>query len=466
MDVLCFDIGSGGVRGARFNEQLDVLALHEVPWDLHRDAEGRATLSVYDIECAFGEVARALSTAAPAAVSIGCFMHSFLVLSSCCAALTPVFTWLDTTGPEGVEAVRRKLGPRFHERTGCHYHPMFPVFKLASNSPGRGNRVGSPKAWLTWELTGSFVEDYGMASASGLLDVRSGAWDPELLGIAGMEAQDCPAVVDPHAIVGAVTEQGSERFGLPPGTTIISGSGDGFLANVGSGCTTPKRIAVTLGTSGVARQTVSQPTLNADAGTFCYRASSDAFLLGCASSNGGNVLDWARKEFGSTEESIPCEADIPIFLPWMNGERSLEWNPDLRPSWHGRRADHSPAELSRAVAEGVLFNIAQYVEVIERESRIRAEEIILSGNGFREPLTATLFATVLQRELFEPDSAGLASLRGAAVYAWRGLGHDATPALQRVVGRAELVKPVRDSRMVERFEQFKELRGKSIRTRG
>jgi gluconokinase len=277
-----------------------------------------------------------------------------------------------------------------------------------------------------------------------------------------MEVQDCPAVVDPHAIVGAVTEQGSERFGLTAGTKIVGGSGDGFLANVGSACTTPGRIAVTLGTSGVARQMVPQPTLHPDAGTFCYRASSDAFLLGCASSNGGNVLDWAREEFGPLEGNLSGEADIPIFLPWMNGERSLEWNPDLRPSWHGRRADHSSAELSRAVAEGVLFNIAQYVETIERESGVVAGEIVLSGNAFREPLLASLLAMVLRRELLLPESAGLGSLRGAAVCAWRALGHDATPALERLLGEAERVKTVRDSRVAERFERFKELRGKAV----
>jgi gluconokinase len=460
MDVLCFDIGTGGVRGARFNEQLEVLELQDAPWNLHRDAEGHATLSVYDIECAFSEVSRALrASSSTAAVSIGCFMHSFLVLSSCCAALTPVFTWLDTTGPEGIDAVRRKLGSRFHARTGCHYHPMFPVFKLAAKPPGRGNRVGSPKAWLAWELTGSFVDDFGMASASGLLEVRSGKWDPELLGLAGMESQDCPDVVNPYAIVGTITEAGAERFGLVAGTTLINGSGDGFLANVGSGCTTPRRMAVTLGTSGVARQMVPEPSLNAEAGTFCYRADSDAFLLGCASSNGGNVLDWARMEFGPLEGSLDAGDDIPIFLPWMNGERSLEWNPDLRPSWHGRKASHSPAALSRAVAEGVLFNIAQYVETIERESGVIAEEVVLSGNGFREPLLAPLLATLLRRELLQPDSAGLASLRGAAVCAWRGLGHDAAPALEGVLARAVRVRPSRDSALLDRFDRFKELRG-------
>ena len=460
MEVLCFDIGTGGIRGARFNEKLDVLALHDSPWDLHRDAGGQATLSVYDIECAFSEVGRALTgSSSIAAVSIGSFMHGFLVLSSCCAALTPIFTWLDTTAPEGIDAVRRKLGSRFHERTGCHYHPMFPVFKLASKPPGRGNRVGSPKAWLAWELTGSFVDDFGMACASGLLEVRSGNWDPDLLAIAEMESQDCPDVVNPHAIVGTITEAGAGRFGLVSGTKLISGSGDGFLANVGSGCTTPRRMAVTLGTSGVARQMVPRLSLNADAGTFCYRADSDAFLLGCASSNGGNVLEWARSEFGALDETLAGGSDIPIFLPWMNGERSLEWNPDLQPSWHGRKPSHSPAELSRAVAEGVLFNIAQYVETIERESGIAAEEIILSGNGFREPLLAPVLATLLRRELLQPKDAGLGSLRGAAVYAWRGLGHDAAPAIEAMLSDAERVEPGKDFALIDRFERFKEIRG-------
>jgi sugar (pentulose or hexulose) kinase len=143
----------------------------------------------------------------------------------------------------------------------------------------------------------------------------------------------------------------------------------------------------------------------------------------------------------------------------MNGERSLEWNPDLRPSWHGRKASHSPAALSRAVAEGVLFNIAQYVETIERESGVIAEEVVLSGNGFREPLLAPLLATLLRRELLQPDSAGLASLRGAAVCAWRGLGHDAAPALEGVLARAVRVRPSRDSALLDRFDRFKELRG-------
>jgi gluconokinase len=459
MEVLCFDISSGGIAAALFDEQLKASATKEIPWELHRDAQGRATLSADDIEAAILALAKNFEGASPpAAVSIASFMHSFLVLSSCCAPLSPVFTWLDTTAPEGIDAVRRRLGGQFHERTGCHYHPMFPVFKLAAHPPGRGNRVGSPKAWLGWELTGAFAEDFGMAAASGMLQARAGKWDEELLSLAGLELPDVPSIVEPQAIVGTVSESAVSRFGIPQGTAVVSGSGDGFMANVGSACTTPRRMAVTLGTSGVARQMVSTPALNANAGTFCYRASSETFLLGCASSNGGNVLDWARNEFGPIG-SAPSERELPIFLPWMNGERSLEWNPEMKPSWHGRTATHTPADLARAAAEGVLFNLAQYVEVIARESGIRAEQIVLSGNGFRDPLLPSLLASLLGRELLQPADAGLASLRGAAVCAWRALGHDASPALEELVERAEVVKPTLDAALSRRFETFKVLRG-------
>jgi sugar (pentulose or hexulose) kinase len=145
----------------------------------------------------------------------------------------------------------------------------------------------------------------------------------------------------------------------------------------------------------------------------------------------------------------------------MNGERSLEWNPELRERWHGRHERHTGAELSRAVAEGVLFNIAQYVEVIERESGFSASEIVLSGNGFRDGFLQSLFASILGRELLNPDTAGLASLRGAAVYAWRALGHDASSSLEKLLASAQRVTPTNDPALTERFARFKELRGHS-----
>jgi gluconokinase len=290
-----------------------------------------------------------------------------------------------------------------------------------------------------------------MAAASGLLNVHSAEWDRDILHAAHVNSSNLPELWDPHVIVGKTAA----------GVPVVNGSGDGFMASVGSGCESSNRIAITIGTSAAVRQTVTLPTLDDSAGTFCYRATSlqsDTFLLGCASSNGGNVLDWARREFGiSTSTEVP-KRDIPIFLPWLNGERSLEWNPDLRPQWHGRRPDYTPAELFRSVMEGVLFNLAQYVEVIEKVSGVRAREIVLSGNGFLDPAIAPILAALVGRPTLLPESSGLGTLRGTAVCAWRALGHDASPSIDRLLDRASHVVPIEDDRLLSRYSRFKDLR--------
>ena len=61
---------------------------------------------------------------------------------------------------------------------------------------------------------------------------------------------------------------------------------------------------MTLGTSAVARQSLTKPALDLLAGTFCYRAAEDAYILGCAGSNGGNVLDWGRLRKEAPERGI------------------------------------------------------------------------------------------------------------------------------------------------------------------
>jgi len=439
-EVLIFDIASGGMSAARFNARLEVQGYEEVPWKTPLHAEA-VIASFQKLSASVG------GNQSIVAMAISSFMHSFLLLDWDGRPQTPVYTWMDDADPSGMETIRSVIGPQFHQRTGCHYHPMFPVFKLKQLP--KGYRVASPKTLLIETLCGNYVEDFGMASASGLLNVHSAAWDDGILRAANLSPSNLPQLMEPHAVAGSIHSD----------TVLVNGSGDGFMANVGSGCQTANRIAITLGTSAAVRQMVSVPALNPEAGTFCYRANGgDGFLLGCASSNGGNALDWARREFGITTGSSPARGDIPIFLPWLNGERSLEWDPDLRPMWHGRRPDHSPEELFRSVLEGVVFNLAQYVEVIEKNSGVRANEIVLSGNGFLDPSVAPVLAALVSRDTLQPEASGLGTLRGTAVCAWRALGHDATPAVEQLVQRAKRIVPVVDDRLRDRYERFKSLR--------
>src|SRR5439155_3429019 len=135
----------------------------ESRWHFASDKPGAATLSAETSVDRFKIVLQDLVV--PASVEtivIGCFMHNCILLDANDQPLTPVFTWLDQRGDEGVTYVQSRVGDAFHERTGCRYHPMFPIFKLASlyvqDSPliARTKRVVSAKAFLIHRLTQSW----------------------------------------------------------------------------------------------------------------------------------------------------------------------------------------------------------------------------------------------------------------------------------------------------------------------
>jgi gluconokinase len=455
MTILCFDISSGGISAALLDSGLEPVRLVEGRWT------PAATLALDTVTGQFKQLIADLKVASVtdpiAAVSIGSLMHNLVLLDSGSLPLTPVFTWLDSRGEEGVQYVQARMAERFHARTGCRYHPMFPVFKLAalhlSNStlPAAAARAVSVKSFLLHALTNLWVEDDGMASASGLYNILDGSWDSELLNLIGMSETQLPAVHGRTDIIGRITVEAAREFGLPENVAIINGSGDGFLANIGSDCETPARLSVTLGTSAVARQTLSRAILNSSSGTFCYRAAADVYLLGCAGSNGGNVLDWGRSIFGAAKD-LDLSVDPPVFIPLLHGERSPDWNPQLTGSWHGLTARHSAADLSRSILEGVVFNLAHFVDIVQNSSGIKPSDIVLSGNGFLHPLAAPLLAAVVDAAVWLPAQPGLASLRGSGVCALRALSAP-IPSLQ-----AREIAPLEDPKIHDRYRQYRSLR--------
>src|SRR2546425_676785 len=130
MNLLCFDLSSGGISAALFNSQLEVQRIAENQWFWETDDRGAATLSVGGVVERFKSAIRSLNlTTSDAidAICIGTFMHNCVLLDEADQPLTPLFTWLDHRGEAGLDCVRSRLGDRFHEITGCRYHPMFPV---------------------------------------------------------------------------------------------------------------------------------------------------------------------------------------------------------------------------------------------------------------------------------------------------------------------------------------------------
>jgi gluconokinase len=457
VSLLCFDISSSGITAGLLNSSLEPIRLVKAGWT------PAPTFSLETIAGQFKQLTRELTLAsAPdpiVAISIGSFLHSFVLLDAAGRPLTSVSTWLDSRGEDGVQYVRSQIGDSFYSRTGCRYHPMFPIFKLAAlhlNDEGllpKAALVVSIKSFFVHMLTGFWVEDHGMASSIGLYNVVKGEWDAELLNVVGVSETQLPPVQSRTDVIGRVAAEAARELGLPDNAAVINGSGDGFLANVGSECEVPARVSVTLGTSAAARQTVANAVLNASSGTFRYKAADDVHLLGRARNTAGHVLDWGRSIFGTPKDTGQA-ADVPIFIPLLHGERSPDWNPQLTGSWHSLMAKHTAADLSRSILEGVVFNLAHFVEIVQNTSAMKASDVVLSGNGFLDPHAAPILATIVDAAIWLPSQPGLASLRGSSICALRALAAP-VPSL-----KLKVVQPLVDKKIRDRYRHYRSLRSR------
>ena len=180
-------------------------------------------------------------------------------------------------------------------------------------------------------------------------------------------------------------------------------------------------------------------------------------MLGCAGNNGGNALDWARTLFGPFGERT---STAPIFLPMLRGERSPDWNPALRASFHDVDASTSIDGFRQAVAEGVVFNLAQYLEILQNTTGVPPRQVVISGNGFHEAYVASALATVVKADVLRPRSFGVATSRGLAMTAWRAIGRDVGAAMEALLAGASRVSPLEDAAIERRFARYKQLRAR------
>src|SRR5262245_36232245 len=104
MEVLCFDISSGGVSGARFDADLNIVAQLESSWDLARLDPSRMRREFLDL------ASRLRDRSPLAAICITSFMHGFLIVDRAGQPVSPLYSWLDNADPAGVEKVRSVFG--------------------------------------------------------------------------------------------------------------------------------------------------------------------------------------------------------------------------------------------------------------------------------------------------------------------------------------------------------------------
>ena len=362
---------------------------------------------------------------------------------------------------------------KLYELTGAPLHSAYAIPQLRELYHNSKSTSDSIVQWQTlaslclsrWTGTQKKIPiSYSEASWLGLLNYRTCQYEESALELLSLACRDAlPDLADFNQVddslkvsVGSPYEK---RWPETLNARLFLGVGDGACANIGSKCTTPTRIACTVGTSAAARVClpchlpVASNDMVIEPGLFCYRVDRSHLLVGGALTDGGSVIEWIKQILNLnsddafencmklvndlTEEDALTSANkddgdgtTPITVPFLSGERSVGFRTGAKGAIFGLTRDTTAAHLVKSCLESVTHRLTAVIQLIIKaassttglNSSQRVPQIIVSGRAlevnylWRQMIAdSCCLNVILDNETIEGTSRGVACLLSYAI---------------------------------------------------
>jgi xylulokinase len=366
-----------------------------------------------------------------AGIGVSGQQHGFVPLDASHQIIRPAKLWCDTSTTAQCDEIRAKLGGR--EKTialaGNDILPGFTAPKilwLKQNEPANFAKlahVALPHDFLNLRLTGTLRMEFGDASGTALLDVRSRRWSSEVCAaIDDNLISKLPPLGSSTEPVGKLLPALATAWGLSPDVIISAGGGDNMMAAIGTGNIRPGTVTASLGTSGTIFACAPQPVIDPQGEIAAFCDSADHWMpLLCtmnvtvATEAFRNLFGWDHDRMNKEISDVSAGADGLIFLPYLQGERTPNL-PEGCGVLHGMNTSNlTPAHMARAAMEGVTLGMAYGLRRMESLG-LKPSEIRLTGGGSKSPAWRQILADIFGYPVVTMQSAEGAAL-GAAIQA-------------------------------------------------
>ena len=411
-------------------------------------------------------------------------MHGAVFLDAAGSAVRPALMWSDGRAEAETAEIERRI-PRAElvALTGNRSNVSFTAPKImwvGRNEPevmARTRWIVQPKDALRARLTGEVCGDVSDASATLLFDLRARTWSDEICGRLEIDRGRLAPLTESEACAGNLREDAARALGLPAGISIAVGGADAPAAALGLGLASEEdsdgAVLVSLGTGGQVLAPVAEPKIDPEGrlhglchvvpGQWCVMAA----ILSAAAS-----LDWVvrllrpgdpngARELLAAAAKVPAGSDGLIFLPYLRGERTPHFDPAARGALIGMRISHGPAEMTRAVLEGVAFALGEGLDLM-RAQGIEPRSGVVAGGGVNR-LWQQIIADVLNMPIAlgatEHASARGAALLGAVA---AGIAPSTTKSTWPLPVDTRLMEPIAANAelYVDRSNTYRELYGR------
>jgi xylulokinase len=435
---LGIDLGTSAVKVLALSENGQVLAKARRGYDTHAPEIGWSEQPPNDwwmaTAAATGEVTAQIGDGSIAGIGLSGQLNGFVLLDEKDRPLQKAIIWLDRRATAETNELARGVGGTIEAVSGNRVSPISVMAKLLWMKRHRPDVLAKTKRlllvkdYVLWRLTGSSVTDPSDASATNLMDLKSQRWSLELCEAVGLDPGLLPPIRPSTDVAGRVTRLASLETRIPEGTPVVPGGGDVAALALGCGVISDGLVGVTLGTAGhvVVSSKKPLPRLGNGLWQIPHMVDDRIIWLGLIMA-GGLSLSWLHRiaclgpshplfeDFVALADRAEPGARGLIFLPFLEGAVTPYERPNARASFIGLTSSHGPAEMIRAVMEGVAFNLRQCVELFE-EMGVSVSGVRLAEGGSRVSLWCQIIADVLGKPVSLIEESDTSAL-GAAVAA-------------------------------------------------
>jgi xylulokinase len=389
--------------------------------------------------------------------------------------LRPMIIWADTRAGTQEAEMEQKLGMDYvYRTTGHRISASYSAAKLLwvrDNEDGvyrRSYKMLHAKDYIIYKLTGNFVTDYSDASGTNLFDLVKKTWDKNILDTLGISPDLLPDAHPSTDNAGGIRAEAAREIGLLEGTPVIIGGGDGSCACVGAGVVSEGSAYNVLGSSSWISLASATPVYDPELRTFTWVHLDPALYTPCGTMQAaGYSYNWYKNtlcggeiaEAAKTSENpyrlidegarnaAPGAGGL-LYLPYLLGERSPRWNHEARGAMVGLSITTAKGDISRAVLEGVGFNLKIILRILEQGAAAKGgiDKVIMIGGGAKGAVWLQILADIWQKPLVVPAYTEEATSLGAAVCGGVGIGaFKDFSAIYQFNGPVKTITPNRES---------------------
>ncbi len=442
--VLSLDIGTSGIRAGLFDESGRELAGAGV----RLDHPNHVCFSpgLFDSDVLFEQISLAINEVCARLdepntrielIAVSCFWHSLIGLDAHGYPTTPVLSWADPRAAAATQQLRLELDEKkYHGRNGCRFHPSYWPAKLRRLRNDEPEVFQKTKRWLSFSdyLSEVFFDapatSISMASGTGLFNQHTCEWDTELLGALDISLDKLPPIATKDRPFPKLSPSSASLWPQLSEARMVDVIADGAANSIGSGCHSPQRASLMIGTSGAMRVSFKgEPPREVPPALWSYRVNRDRILVGGALSDGGGLYGWLKETMFLDEPATTLEAELDLMspdshgltvMPFWAGERSTGWNPKAHGTILGMSSQTVPIEILRAAMEAIAYRFGAIWESLEPFAP--DAKLIASGNALRSSAAWNqILADVLGQRIYLSDTSE-ASMRGAALLALEAAG--------------------------------------------